>query len=110
MYISAEAGIINVRQADSFLKRFRGLMLKADMPADEAMLIAPCSSIHMMWMLFSIDAVFIDRNYRVLKVVKGLRPWIGLAVCPGAWAALELKAGAADFYVIKKDSVLEIHQ
>ena len=85
-------------------------MLKADMPADEALLIAPCSSIHMMWMLFSIDAVFIDKNFRVLKVVKGLRPWIGLAVCPGAWAVLELKAGAADFYGIKKDSVLDIHE
>ncbi|MCO5201360.1 MAG: DUF192 domain-containing protein [Chloroflexi bacterium] len=59
--------------------------------------IRPCGSIHMMFMRFSIDAVFYDREGRVTRVAHRLRPWVGLALGGrGAHGVVELPADAAD--------------
>jgi len=76
--------------------RFRGLMLRGHLEEGSGLIIEPCGSIHMMFMRFSIDAVFYDRGMRVTKVVRGLRPWMGLAFGGrGARGVVELPAGAS---------------
>jgi uncharacterized membrane protein (UPF0127 family) len=45
-------------------------------------------------MRFAIDAVFIDRENRIVKVAAELRPW-RMAACRGSRAVLELPAGEA---------------
>ena len=48
-----------------------------------------------MWfMRFPIDAVFLDRENTVLRVVEHLAPW-RVAGCRGAKAVVELPAGEA---------------
>lgn len=83
-----------VRLADSFWSRFRGLMLRPPLARGEGLWLRGVGSIHMLFMRFSIDAVFVDREGRVVRVCRGLRPWTGTA-----WASatdcLELPAGAA---------------
>jgi uncharacterized protein len=80
--------------ATSFWTRFRGLMGRASLAPDEGMLFRPAGSIHMFFMRFPIDAVFCDRDLRVVKVVRGLRPW-RTAGARGAKVVLELADGAA---------------
>ena len=76
--------------------RFRGLMLRRSLPAGSGLLIRPCSSIHMMFMRFPIDAVFIDATGQVTRVARNVRPWVGFASGGrGAKAVIELPAGAA---------------
>jgi len=41
---------------------------------------------------YAIDLVFLDRNWRVLRLVDSLPPW-RMAGCRGAWMTLELTAG-----------------
>jgi uncharacterized membrane protein (UPF0127 family) len=49
-----------------------------------------------MWfMRFAIDAVFLDREGNVLRVVERLRPW-RMAGCLGATAVIELPAGECE--------------
>ncbi len=50
----------------------------------------------MILMRFAIDAVFIDRSLRVVRVAQRLRPWSLATFGPGADAVLELPAGAAE--------------
>ncbi len=71
-------------------------MFRKKLPPETGLLLAPCNSVHMCCMLFSIDVVYLDKDYKILKVVKKLRPWIGLSLCGKAWAALELTAGEAE--------------
>jgi hypothetical protein len=85
----------NLRDAHSYWARFRGLMLRRKLAPGEALRIDPCSSIHMFWMLFAIDAVFYDRNLRVLKVCRRVRPWVGFAAARKARGVVELAVGAA---------------
>lgn len=86
---------IHIEMADTFFKRFLGLMGKSKLPEETGLLITPCNSIHMMFMRFSIDAVYLDKDMRVLKVVENLKPWIGLSMCLKAQSVLEMAAGEA---------------
>jgi hypothetical protein len=47
-------------------------------------------------MRFAIDAIFIDKDYRVLKIAPNLRPWLGIACCHKAWGVVEVAAGEAE--------------
>lgn len=58
------------------------------------MLIDRAGSVHMFFMRFPIDVVFLDRDRNVVRVVQGVRPW-RFAGARKAVAALELPAGAA---------------
>ena len=97
---------LQIEVADSFCNRLRGLMGRKSMEEGHGLLIAPCSSIHMCFMRFAIDAVYIDKEYRVIKVVKGLRPWIGISMYWRAWAIIEVRAGEADRCAIKSGDKL----
>ena len=77
--------------------RFRGLMLRGTPPAGGGLLIRPCSSIHMLFMRFPIDAVFVDRGGVVTGVSRNVRPWWGLAFGGrGAHTVIEMRVGGAE--------------
>ncbi len=79
--------------ARQFLSRGRGLMGRASLPPGSGLLIEPCSSIHMLFMRFPIDAVFVDRHHRVVALYPALPPW---RLYAGHWRAryaLELPIG-----------------
>jgi uncharacterized protein len=80
-----------LRLATTLRARARGLLGRA---APEPLLIAPARSVHTCGMRFPIDVVFLDAELRVVRVVRGLRPW-RVAGARRARAVLELPAGAA---------------
>jgi len=98
--------VFSVWMADSFLTRFCGLMMRRSLPEKQGLLLVPCSSIHMCFMRFSIDVIYLDKQGRIVKVVRNLHPWIGLSLCFGAHAAIEFKAGTADRLGLKCGQVL----
>lgn len=85
-----------VELAWDFVGRLRGLMGRSSIEPGDGVWLRPCSSIHMMFVRFPIDVVFLDQGDRVLKVAPSVRPWIGVAGCLGAESALELAAGEAE--------------
>jgi uncharacterized membrane protein (UPF0127 family) len=80
--------------ADTALARMRGLLGRRELPSGEGILLRPASSVHMAFMRFPIDAVFLDRDLRVVKVATDLRPWRA-AGSRAANAVLEIPAGEA---------------
>ena len=87
---------LTARLATNFWQRFRGLMLSRPLPPATGLLITPCNSIHMCFMRFAIDAVYLDKQGRILKITRHLRPWLGLSACWHAHSVLEMTAGQAD--------------
>jgi len=71
-----------------------------------ALLILKCSSIHTFFMRFYIDVVFLDKTYKVLRVVKNLKSWHVVMPVSSASSVLELKAGLVDIYGIKEGITL----
>lgn len=87
---------IEILVADSFLTRFAGLMFRKKLPPATGLFLAPCNSVHMCFMRFAIDVVYLDKEFNIIKVEKNLKPWIGLSMCSKAWATLEMTAGEAE--------------
>jgi uncharacterized membrane protein (UPF0127 family) len=73
----------------------KGLLGRRELPSGEGILLKPASSVHMAFMRFPIDAVFLDRDLHVVKIAAGLQPW-RVAGSRGAKAVLEIGAGEAD--------------
>ena len=80
--------------ADTALTRMKGLLGRRELPSGEGILLKPGSSVHMAFMRFPIDAVFLDRDLRVVKIAVDLQPW-RVAGNRGAKAVLEIPAGEA---------------
>lgn len=100
-----------VRLADSFWARFRGLMLVPELAEGEGLLISPCNSIHMMFMRFPIDAIFLDSSNCIRAVYEKLLPWTGFS----NWhrdvsSVLELKSGSIQKTGIRVNDTLRMEQ
>ena len=72
---TVEINGIKAKVARTLFERIRGLIGVKSLPPGEGMLILRCNSIHTFFMSFPIDAVFFDRNDRVVKEVRNIRPW-----------------------------------
>ncbi len=79
--------------ARTFLSRGRGLLGRSALPEGSGLLIEPCSSIHMLFMRFPIDAIFVDRQGQVVALYPSLPPWRLYAGHRRARYVLELPAG-----------------
>lgn len=80
-------------RADTFVTRLLGLIPRRSLGPEEGLWLEPCAMIHMCFMSFAIDAVFLDREGRVLRVVRNLRPWRVSPWVLGARGVLELPSG-----------------
>lgn len=85
----------HAEMAETFLSRFLGLQGRKSLAEGEGLVLAPTSSIHMFFMRFAIDAVFIDGAQRVTRVGRRLRPWSIGPFAPGSVFCIELPAGRA---------------
>jgi uncharacterized protein len=84
------------RRADSFLARGRGLMLSPPLPEGGGLVIEPCNSIHMFFMRYPLDILFLDRQGKVVFMYRGIKPWRMGRVVKGARVAVELPEGMID--------------
>lgn len=79
--------------ADTPKARMVGLLNRDNLPDGHALLITQCRSIHMFFMRFSIDAVFIDRRKSVVGVVENIKPFQMSPIFFRASSVIELPAG-----------------
>jgi uncharacterized membrane protein (UPF0127 family) len=88
-----------LESADSLWAKFMGLMGRASLPAGSGLWLPASNGIHMMFMRFAIDAVFVgkadaDGARPVLSVHERLPTWRGLVpLVRGANGVLELPVG-----------------
>lgn len=66
---------VRARVAEGFLARARGLIGRPPPPPGEGLLIPHCNAIHTFFMSYPIDATFLDKEGRVVKTVRNIRPW-----------------------------------
>lgn len=65
----------NVLLAESIPRRMKGLMGTPALNRNEAMFIADCNWIHTGFMRFTMDAVFVNAEMEVVKIVTNIKPW-----------------------------------
>lgn len=90
--------------ADGLWGKFMGLMGRPALEPDAGLWLTDSNGIHMMFMRFAIDAVFLgnpdpgsDGARPVVSVHRGLRAWTGLVpLVRGAHGVLELPVGTIE--------------
>lgn len=71
-----------------------GLMGRRALRDGEGLILEPANGIHMFFMRFAIDAVFLDTDWRVLHVAHCLKPWRVSRIVRKCKRVIELPAGA----------------
>jgi hypothetical protein len=95
---NAERGSVlatRARLASSVVDRFFGLMGRNGVEEGGGLLLTRSASIHSFFMRFRFDAVFLDQESRVVKIVPAMRQWRVAFGGRGAKDVLELPAGVA---------------
>lgn len=85
-----------VERTETFAERARGLLGRDGLAEGGAMLIDRCGAVHTLGMRFTLGLVFLDRFWRVTRLVREVRP--GRFFVWGGWRAarvIETPAGSS---------------
>jgi uncharacterized membrane protein (UPF0127 family) len=90
----------SLQPAETLTAKTRGLTGHDQLAPGTGMLFSSSAALPIMWMhmffmRFAIDIVFLDRDGKVLKIDADLKPWRVSSIVIGARNALELPAGSA---------------
>lgn len=58
---------------ESFFDRFRGLMLKKNISSDSCYILKT-NGIHTFFMKFDLDVIYLDKEKKVIHIIKGMKP------------------------------------
>jgi uncharacterized membrane protein (UPF0127 family) len=78
--------------ADSFWPKLTGYMFRK-YPHVPGIIFEPCNSIQTTFMRFDLDLVFLDRENRVVKIIRKMKPWRFTLFYLRAKKTLELPVG-----------------
>lgn len=87
---------LDIKVADRFFTRFKGLMFRKEPIRKEGLLITECNSIHMFFMKFAIDVVMLSKDGKVVKTISNLQPWKLVGPVKKAYSTLELPVGTIE--------------
>lgn len=97
-----------VEDAKNIFSRMKGLLGREGLASTSTLWIEPCNSIHTCFMKFSIDAIFVDRDLKVCKVVRDMRPWRLVLPVIGAHSVFELASGQAGQDKVREGDQLHV--
>lgn len=83
-----------VRLADTFWQRLKGLLGTKLLPLGHGLIIKPCSSVHTFGMGYPIDVLFVDGNHCIVKIVDNMFP-SKMSMATRSQYVVELPAGTA---------------
>ena len=86
----------NAAVAKTPLKRMIGLLNRKGFEPGEALIIKPCNSIHTFFMRFPIDVIFVDRDSRITRTIRSMRPFRISGIYLNALFSIELPAGTLE--------------
>lgn len=61
---------LGVTPADTVLARLKGLIGKLRLKLDEGLWVVPSQGVHTLGVLFPLDLIYLDENYKVIHVIE----------------------------------------
>ena len=81
------------QRADTVLSRLVGLLGRKEIVSGEGLIITCCRSIHMFFMRFAIDVIFVDKAGAAVGLVQNIQPFRMSPYFFRAAIAIELPVG-----------------
>ena len=88
--LADRAGVANTPET-----RNRGLLKHTSLAKGDGLWISPTQAVHMFFMKFALDLVYLDRQKTVVKVRRNVKPW-RISVALKARSVLELPVGVIE--------------
>jgi uncharacterized membrane protein (UPF0127 family) len=79
---------IEIKVVETFFSKFLGFMFKKNVKY--ALLFKNCRSIHTFFMRFNLDIVFLDKENKVIKVVRNVKPFRVVLPIKNSFSILEI--------------------
>ncbi|MCL7746734.1 DUF192 domain-containing protein [Halalkalibacter alkaliphilus] len=98
---------IEIIKYETFLRRFKGLMFRRKPIAKEGIFLFPCNSIHMFFMFFPIDVVFLNEQKQIVYLKESVKPWTVIFPIKKAVSVLELPANTISNYSLEVGDTIE---
>lgn len=92
--IGNSAAILRVTAAKSILEKTKGFMFVKS--SKKALLLFSCNFIHTFFMRFPIDAVYMDKGNRIIRVQRDIKPYRIPSPVIQASKVLEIPCGLYD--------------
>lgn len=99
-----------VKVADRFMTRLVGLLRTGGLAENQGLLLKKCNQIHTFGMKFSIDAIFLSKDGKILHTEQEMGPGKVSPHIKNAYWVLELKSGSGKQYQLKINQLLVIKQ
>jgi uncharacterized membrane protein (UPF0127 family) len=84
-----------VEKADTIWRRLSGLLAYGKIRSDQGMWFDNCWAIHTIGMRNRIDALFLTKDHRIIKIRYSVPPQRPVVLCAGAKVVVELGAACA---------------
>ncbi|WP_123043081.1 DUF192 domain-containing protein [Cohnella candidum] len=65
---------LRIEKADTFFRRFRGLMLTPSLSEGSGLHIQPCRAVHSFFMKYPVDVLHLDAEGKIVGMEHGLKP------------------------------------
>jgi len=98
----------NLVEAKGLWQRLKGLLGREQLNPNEGLWITSNDSIHTFFMKFSIDAIFMDKDFRVCELYHSLPPWRITKIVWRANSVIEVAAGTAKEKMIQVGETLHV--
>jgi uncharacterized protein len=99
---------IKIYKYETFNKRLKGLMFRLQPLHNEGILLSPCNSIHMFFMFFSIDVIFLNKHNQIIYYKENVKPWTVIFPIKHAVAVIELPTNTISKYSFQIGDKIEL--
>lgn len=100
---------IKIDLCSTFFKRLRGYMFQREQGPNEGKWLTPCNGVHMFFMKFPLDILFIDKENHIVAMYANVQPWSKPISVKHAFATIELPAGTINRYLIQPQQRVELN-
>lgn len=86
------------------------MLNRKSLDGGEALILEPSNCIHMFFMRFTIDVLFLDRYGKIVAALSSFRPWRLSRIYFPSFSVIELPAGIIEKTQTKVGDNIEIRQ
>ncbi len=98
----------HVEKANSLFSRMKGLLGRSGLENHRTLWISNCNSIHTLFMKFSIDVIFVNKDLIVKAVYRNIKPGRFILPIWGASSVFEFSSKALKNKAIEKGDQLDV--
>jgi uncharacterized membrane protein (UPF0127 family) len=100
----------SVEVAGRLWSRFVGLMGRKELVPGSVLVLEPSNGVHTFFMRFEMDALFVDKEWRVLHIADRMKPWRVSRIVRRSRRIVELPGGTCRALGVAKGDQLSLRE